>query len=95
MSLRSGTGQDDHRPGGWTTYRMDLTANQLVGLLGTHSCSAFTSPPTSWLDCYLHQNLERKTRELEASKIVLIKEPIAQGLISTNSDTTLESDRFG
>ena len=36
MSLRSGTGQDDHRLGGWTTYRTDFTANQLVGLLGIH-----------------------------------------------------------
>jgi len=33
---------------------MDFTANQLVRLLGTHSCSAFTSPPTSWLDCSSH-----------------------------------------
>ena len=60
MSLRSGTGQDDHRLGGRTTYRTDFTANQLVGLLGTHSCSAFTSPPTSWLDCSsyaLHRQL--------------------------------------
>ena len=53
-SLRSRTGQDDHRPSGRTTYRTDFTANQLVGLLGTHSCSAFTLPPTSWLDCSSH-----------------------------------------
>ena len=53
-SLRSGTGHDDRRPGGRTTYRMDFIANQLVGLLGTHSCSVFTSPPTSWLDCSSH-----------------------------------------
>ena len=53
-SLRSGTRQDDHRPDGRTTYRTDFTANQLVGLLGTHSCSAFTLTPTSWLDCSSH-----------------------------------------
>ena len=53
-SLRSGTGQDDHRLGGRTTYRTDFTANQLVRLLDTHSYSAFTSPPTSWLDCSSH-----------------------------------------
>ena len=54
MSLRSGTGQDDHRLGGRTTYRMDFTANQLVGLLGAHSCSVFTLLPTSWLNCSSH-----------------------------------------
>ena len=31
----------------------------------------------NWRGLCLHQNLERKTRELEASKIVSIKEPIA------------------
>ena len=37
----SGTGQYDHRLGGRTTYRTDFTANQLIKLLGAHSCSAF------------------------------------------------------
>ena len=41
-SLPSGTGQDDHRPGGRTTYQTDFTTNQLVGLLDAHSCSALT-----------------------------------------------------
>ena len=54
MSLHSGTGQYDHSLGGQTTYRTDFTANKLVGLLGTHSYSTFTSPPTSWLDCSSH-----------------------------------------
>ena len=54
MSLRLGTRQDDHRLGGWTTYRTDFTANQLVWLLGTHSYSAITLSPTSWLDCSSH-----------------------------------------
>jgi hypothetical protein len=30
---------------------MDFTINQLVGAFGAHSCSAFTLPPTTWLDC--------------------------------------------
>ena len=36
MSLRIGTGQDDHHPGGRTTYRTDFTTNQVVRLLGVH-----------------------------------------------------------
>ena len=54
MSLCSRTGQDDHHLGGQTTYQMDFTTNQLVRLLGAHSCSVFTLPLTSWLDCSLH-----------------------------------------
>ena len=42
----------------------------------------------------LHQNLGRRTRELEASKIVSIKESIAWGSISADSDGTLESALF-
>ena len=42
----------------------------------------------------LHQNLERKTRKLEASKIVSIKVSVAWRLILADSEETLESALF-
>jgi hypothetical protein len=44
-------GLEDHRPGGRTTWQSNFTADQLVGLFGTYSCSALLSLPISWLDC--------------------------------------------
>ena len=42
----------------------------------------------------LHQNLGRKTRELEAPKIVSIKDSVAWRLISADLEETLESALF-
>ena len=41
-----------------------------------------------------HQNLERRTRELEASKIASIKDSIAWRLISADLEETLELALF-
>jgi hypothetical protein len=62
-SLHSRTEQDDHLPGADGLHRQPTGR-----LLGANSRSAFSSPPTSWLD-YSSHGLHRQLRRGLASQV--------------------------